>query len=185
MSARHVKGTLFVDYVRMLKVRKDVDWSQRLHPGDLRYLTERIQPNDWYPMETFERMGLAILNAIADGDLELVRGFGKLSVDWLANSFPELVARDDPRETLMRFHVMRKSFFDFAALDVTRITDGAATIRINYRMGDIAEEAASFQTMGVFERLLEVGGARLVHASFVSERWAGAPDTVLELRWRR
>lgn len=181
---RHVKGSLFVDYVRMLKIRKDVDWSQRLDSADLRYLNERIVPDAWYPMLTFERMGLAILNVIADGDLTMVREFGKLSVDWLAGSHAGLVEEGDPRETLMRFHVMRMSFFDFPAIDVLSISDGTARMRIDYRMGDIAEEAASHQALGFVERLLELGGARLVKTSFAARRWEGAPETLVEVAWR-
>src|SRR3954470_14053003 len=129
--SRHVKGTLFVDYVRMLRVRKDVDWSERLPPEDLAALAARVEPNGWYPMETFERMGLAILNVVADGELPLVREFGKASVDWLIASMPTLLAKNDPRESLMRFHVLRQSFFDYGALDVKRVSDGEATIGVN------------------------------------------------------
>lgn len=32
---RHVRGPLFVDYVRMLRARKDVVWSNTLPPEDL------------------------------------------------------------------------------------------------------------------------------------------------------
>src|SRR5688572_2266538 len=150
--SRKVKGTLFVDYVRMVRARKDVDWSRHFPPEDLPYLRDRIVPDAWYPMETFERLGLAILAVFADGELELVRQFGRASVDWLIGAHPELIAPGDPRESLMRFHVLRRSFFDFPALDVMSLTDGAARIRIGYQMGDVAEEAAALQTMGFFER---------------------------------
>lgn len=182
--SRHVKGTLFVDYVRMLRLRKDVDWSKRLDAGDLAFLSSRVEPDTWYPMETFERMGLAILNVIADGDLEMVRNFGKASVDWLTMSHPQLVSDHDARETLMRFHVMRQSFFDYPALDVRRLTDREAALGIGYRMGAVAEEAASIQTQGFFERLLEIAGVSSVEASFASRSWEGDADTVLVLRWQ-
>ena len=54
----------------MLRRRSDVDWSRWLEAVDLGYLVQRIDPDAWYPMETFERMGLAILTAIAQGDLD-------------------------------------------------------------------------------------------------------------------
>ena len=60
-AERRVKGTLFVDYVRMLRSRREMDWSKHLTAVDLGYLVQRIDPDGWYPMETFERMGLAIL----------------------------------------------------------------------------------------------------------------------------
>ena len=111
-------GTLFVDYVRMLRARKDIDWAKYFTPSDLPYLTQRIAPDAWYPMETFERMGLAILDLIAQKELETVKAFGAASVDWLAEQHPALLEKGDPRESIMRFQVLRQSFFDFPALEV-------------------------------------------------------------------
>ena len=81
-------GTLFVDYVRMLRARKDIDWAKYFSPEDLPYLTTRIAPDGWYPMATFERMGLAILDLVAQKELETVKAFGAASVDWLAEQHP-------------------------------------------------------------------------------------------------
>ena len=167
----------------MLRLRKDVDWAPRLRAEDLPLLSTRIEPTAWYPMDSFERIGLAILDVVADGQMERVREFGRASVDWLALQHPQLVAKGDPRETLMRFHVMRQGFFDFPAIELLRITDGTAALSITYQMGAIAEEAAAFQTMGFFERLLEVAFHRKVEASFTSRSWLGDAETVLELRW--
>jgi len=180
---RHVKGALFVDYVRMLRARGDVDWSGMLEPVDLSYLVQRIDPNAWYPMETFERMGLAILAEIAHGDLEMVRAFGRASVDWLCNTYATLVAPDDPRDTLMRFQVLRRSFFDYAALEIGSLCDGEASVLVTYGMGPRAEEAACWQTLGFLERLLEIAGGAQVDASFASRAWTGDVVTTIELRW--
>jgi hypothetical protein len=183
--ARRVKGTLFVDYVRMLRAKKDVDWSARLLPQDIGYLVQRIDPDAWYPMETFERMGVAILAEVAGGSLELVRAFGRASIDWLCQQHANLVAPDDPIETLMRFQVLRRTFFDYAALEISSLSDGEATLHIVYGMGPVAEEAACWQTLGFFERLLEVGGAKDVKAWFSSRAWAGEVLTSVQLRWSR
>ena len=178
-----VKGTLFVDYVRMLRAKKDVDWARYLTPADLVYLGQRIVSDDWYPMAAFERMGIAILAEVASGDLRLVREFGRMSIDWLCSIHPNLVSPGDPRESLMRFQVLRQSFFDYPALVMREITDGEATIVIAYGMGHRAEEAASFQTMGFFQRLLEVSGAKDVKIEFSSMSWEGAPSTLLSMQW--
>ena len=50
-------------------------------------------------------------------------------------------------------------------------------------MGLPAEEAASVETMGFFERLLEARGARDVRARFTERSWAGGARTLLELSW--
>lgn len=180
---RHVKGILFVDYVRMLRSRSDVDWSRHLQPVDLGFLVQRIDKEGWYPMETFERMGLAILIEIAQGSLEMVRIFGRASIDWLCQTYGNLVAPGDPVDTVMRFQVLRRSFFDYAALEIPCIADGEATVLVAYQMGNRAEEAASWQTLGFFERLLEVAGGTEVKANFTSRSWAGDLVTTIDLTW--
>ena len=181
--SRNVMGTLFVDYVRMLRARKDVYWPKHFLKEDLPFLTQRIEPSAWYPMTTFERMGVAILEIIAQGDLETVKAFGSASVDWLLEQHPTLLSKGDPRESIMRFQVLRQSFFDFGALEVLGVSDTDAQLGIAYQMGPVAEEAASYQTMGFFTRLLELCEAPNVEARFTSRSWAGDPATVLELTW--
>jgi hypothetical protein len=185
VSARYrVKGILFVDYVRMLRAHKGVDWGARLPAEDLPFLSRRIHPGSWYPMDTFERMGNQILELIARGDLIAVREWGRLSVDQLRADQPKLVARGDAMESVSRFQVMRSVYFDFDAIELLMLHDGAALIGITYHMGMPAEEAACWQTLGFFERLVELAGAVGVEATFVGRSWAGDPRTVLALDWK-
>jgi hypothetical protein len=179
-----VRGSLFLDYVRMLKTRRDVDWSRHLAPEDMPYLGQEIDLGAWYPMATFERFGLAILNVIARGDLEAVRSWGKRTVGPLAKLHRNLLVENDPRESLMRFHVLRRSFFDFEAATVTRVHDTGARLEIGYRMSPAAEEAACFQTMGFFEGLVELAGGIEVTARFQAEAWRGAKNTILAVSWK-
>ena len=180
---RNVKGILFADYVRMIRFHKDADWASRLEPEDLRYLGECIVDDAWYPMGTFERLGNAILAEIAAGDVQAARVWGSMSVDRLRAAQPSLLSPGDPVETLMRFRVLRATYFDFDAIEVTGLTDGHASIVIHYYMGRRAEEAASHQTMGFFERLLQLAGARDLDARFVERSWAGDPRTLLTVDW--
>jgi hypothetical protein len=180
-----VKGILFADYVRMLRACKSVDWSAHLPPEDVVYLGERIDPIRWYPMASFERLGNAILAVVAGGSLEAVRQWGRLSVDQLRAANPQLIDPRDPFESLARFRVLRSTFFDFEALEILSIHPGEAEIAITYHMGMPAEEAAAVQTMGFFERLLELSSAYEVRAGFKARSWAGEPRTVLALQWRQ
>lgn len=181
---RHVKGSLFADYVRMIRANKSVQWLSHLEPDDFQYIDQRIDPDGWYPMSTFERLGNAILAEVARGDLSAVRAWGRFSVDQLLAKYPDLVSAGDPIETLMRFRVMRSTFFDFPALTVTALHEGHAEVAIHYGMGARAEEAASHQTMGFFERQLELAGATNVTSAFRERSWAGDPRTVLTIHWR-
>jgi hypothetical protein len=181
--ARHVKGILFVDYVRMIRRSKGTDWSRALEPEDMGLVLSRIAIDGWYPMESFERLGNAILENLTKGEVLAARLWGRMSVAPMLASSPTLVSPLDPIETLMRFRVLRSTFFDFEALFVTTLVLDHAEILVGYQMGAKAEEAASYQTMGFFERLLELASATEIHAEFKERSWAGDPRTVLALRW--
>lgn len=181
---RQVKGILFLDYVRMVRGHKGVDWTRYLTAQDLAYLKARIEPDAWYPMATFEHLGNLILRFVAHDDLQAVRMWGRFSVDMLRAANPMLLEPGDPIETLNRFRVMRATFFDFDALSVPMLHDDEAQIVIHYYMGMPAEEAAAMQTLGFFERLLELAGATQVEAALREKAWAGAPRTLLTLHWR-
>lgn len=180
---RNVKGILFADYVRMMRGRKDVDWSIHVPREDLFYLRNKVDSTEWYPMETFERFGNAILSEIALGSLDAVRLWGRHSVDALRTATPALVAPRDPVDTMMRFRVERATYFDFEALEIPNLSPGHAEIVIHYYMGAKAEEAASYQTMGFFERLVQVAGASNVEAKFAKCSWTKGDRTLLVVDW--
>ncbi len=103
----------------MIRARKDVSWDTLLEPYDLAYLSQYIDCDGWYPMGSFERMGNAILGALAGGDVDAARMWGATSVDQLLEATSVgLVVEGDPVDTLMRFRVVRSTFFDFDALQV-------------------------------------------------------------------
>ncbi|HET7499777.1 MAG TPA: hypothetical protein VFK02_02210 [Kofleriaceae bacterium] len=181
---RQVRGVLFVDYVRMLRSQKSTDWSRHLAAHDLPYLQMHIDPDGWYPMATFERMGNAILTTVARGELFPVQLWGRYSAAQLKSANPMLLEPNDPPETLSRFRVLRETFFNFNALEVPLLHDDEAHVVVRYYMGMPAEEAASYQTMGFFEGLLELAGATEVRAAFQDKSWEGDPRTLLVIRWR-
>ncbi len=179
-----VKGLLFLDYVRMVRANKGVEWQVVLDPGDLHYCFEdTIDPAAWYPMATFERIGNAILKYVAASELALVAQWGRRSASQLVAAYPMLLAEGDPVESVNRFRVLRQTFFDFDALDVLLLHPGAAQLVPRFHMGAIAEEAACFQMLGFFSGLLERAGATNVEGKFRLRSWEGDPQTRLDLSW--
>jgi hypothetical protein len=168
----------------MLRACKSADYRDLLAAEDFQYLGMRIDHAEWYPMETFERLGNAILKFVANGEMLPVQLWGRYSASQLAKQHPMLVAAGDAVETLNRFRVMRETFFDFSALEVLLLHGDEAHIVIRYHMGMPAEEAASYQTMGFFEGLLPLAGADQIQAQFRERSWDGAARTLLHLRWR-
>lgn len=168
----------------MLRRRKDVDWARVLPPGDLTYLRQRIQPDSWYPMETFENFGVAILTHVEGATLNAVRMWGHFSASQLATDHPGLIAVGEPAETLMRLKVLRGTLFDFPAFDVPMLSEGQAFVTIHFGMRAVAEEAACFQTLGFCEGVLALAGAVEACGVFRERSWAGDPSTRLLLEWQ-
>ncbi|HUJ27958.1 MAG TPA: hypothetical protein VLW85_18180 [Myxococcales bacterium] len=167
----------------MLRSYKGVDWSTYLIPNDFQYLGTHIEPRAWYPMEVFERMGVAILREIARNDLKLVQHFGRVSLDALCRENDNLVAEGDPNESILRFKVLRQSFFDFPALEIVDVYEHEAAAIVSYGMGRVAEEAATYQTMGFFERLLERSGGAPVAVALQEAGWHGEGRTRIQMAW--
>ena len=181
---RQVKGILFLDYVRMLKAHKGVAWSAMLTPEDLPYLSQQIDVAAWYPMETFERLGIAILEHVEGATLDAVRMWGSFSANEFWAAHPDLVVPNEPIESLMRLKVMRGTLFDFPAFDIPMLVDGHAYASMNYHMAPRAEEAATYQTMGFCEAVLSLSGARDVRVEFLERAWLSDPRTLLDMQWR-
>jgi CheY-like chemotaxis protein len=181
---RQVRGILFLDYVRMLRRSGSPNLARHLRPEELALLTQRIDLGAWYPMETFERLGLAILSEVVGGEVDAVRLWGRSQIPQILGFFPELRAEGDARDTLIRFNNLMGSLFDFPAVELEEINDEAASLRIAYGMGPAAEEAASWQTFGFYEALAEAAGAEQVRGRFTRMSWKtpGGPTT-LALEW--
>jgi hypothetical protein len=167
----------------MIRRRKDVDWMSALRVEDLALVQQRIDPEAWYPMASFERLGVAILEHFEGAGLGGVRMWGAFSAHQFVREHPGLVARGDAIETLMRLKVQRATLFDFPAFDIPTLIEGHAVVTANYRMGQVAEEAACHQTLGFCEGMLAAAGARNIRGSLLEVSWLGAPHTALVLDW--
>jgi len=181
---KKVRGTIFVDYVRMIKSRKEIDWSEHLLPDDMVYLHRKIRNDEWYPFSTFERMGLAIINTIARGDFDAVRKWGQFLTRKLVEIHESLLRKNDPMETIMRFQILRGSFFDFDPIHIQNISPFYVKFEMNFGMSEIAEKAATYQLLGYLEILLDLAGAKDVKYEFSKMKWENSPYTILEMFWK-
>jgi hypothetical protein len=145
---------------------------------------QQITPEAWYPMTSFERLGLAILTSLRGAGLDAVRLWGSYSAHQFVRDQATLLADKDPVETLMRLRVQRATLFDFPAFDIPTLIEGHAVMTVSYGMGALAEEAACHQTLGFCESVVGIAGAREVHGAFGERSWLGAPHTTLILNWK-
>lgn len=184
-NGRHVKGSLFRDYVRMIKKHKHIDWSRHLPPSDMEYINHGIVTVvEWYPYDTFRNMGEAIFKELAHGDPEAARLWGRNTMDSLAGLYRNnLVVSGDQFRTLKKFIDMQGYFFDFGGFYLSVLGEDHIEIKIDKAFGSRGVQGYNFQMLGSFQRLLELSGATDVKAKFLKKAWEGAPNSVIELRW--
>jgi hypothetical protein len=167
----------------MIRRRKNVDWETILPPQDLLFVWQHIDPDKWYPMSTFERLGVAILDHLEGATLDAVRLWGRFSAHQFDAEHSNLIMSGEPVESLMRLRIVRSTMFDFPAFDIPMLVDGHAYVTITYHMGARAEEAACTQTMGFCEGVVSLAGGGNARAQFKQRAWAGDAKTLIDLEW--
>jgi CheY-like chemotaxis protein len=182
-SGRNVRGILFVDYVRTLR-RYVPDWRRALPPDVAAVVGAQVNVDAWYPMEVFERLGLAILEYVVRDQVDVIRLWGRETLKVVLSFFPELNAPGDPRESLMRFQNFFLSLFDFQTVSLEDLNDQEAHFRIGWGMSPRAEEAATWQAVGFFEEMVTASGGRNVRTKLHSRAWLERePPTTFSLHW--
>jgi hypothetical protein len=181
--AKNVKGVIFLDYARMIKKHKHLDWDKHLEPEDREILSQMILPSQWYPLESYQRMGLAVFHEFAKGDVETVRAWGRTSMDEMLKVYKTLVEEGEPLRTIEKFKILRSRFFDFEGIEIEPRPGNRVHIKVDLAFEGVAEEAYALQTLGGFERLLELSGAKEIRYQFLKKAWEGDGETVIDLSW--
>ena len=180
----HVKGLLFADYVRMLRAHRGRTWHEFLEPEDVTYLHQEIDVDAWYPWRRSSASGSPSSRPSRKGTrASSATGAAPRSpASWGPTSTSS--SPGDPRESLMRFFVLRRSLFDFEALSMLQLCDSSASIGVEYGMQPLAERAAAVQTMGFFEGLIALADGGDVHGEFLESSWRGDRQTIIGFTWQ-
>jgi len=179
-----VKGSMLLEYVRMIRKNKDRHWDKYLTKEDMEIIEGRIMPSIWYPYETYLRAGMAIFHEITGGKIKLVWLGGRLSMErMLKEIYKGVILAGDPAKSLERFLNMRRQFFNFDIWTMQEISDKKIKITIaNLVESQIAEIYAS-QMAGGFERLVELSEGKKPQITFQKKQWAGDNITEMDIIW--
>lgn len=180
---RHVRGVLFVDFVRM--VRKELKHAvASLEDADRSFFDQRIDPSGWYPMASFERLGMLIVKELLGAELDAVRYWGRSQCEVVAAYVPDLLIPNAPDQSLGRLQAFASNLFDFDVLKVLQTTTQSATVRVALQLKPEAEQVAIWQAIGFFESLVTQSGGRAVSAALTERGWE-RPDglSLVALRW--
>jgi hypothetical protein len=186
-----IKGSMLLNVARLIRANKEKDWAKYLNEKDLALIHSQILPSTWYPMDTYERAEIAVFHEIAQGKLEVARVWGRfLLEDMVKRVYQNLVEEQDPMSALQKFAVFRKQLLrfenpDFQALECKKLgpKEALMTVRLDRPVAEF--EAHCNQTVGTFERLVELAGGKEVKAEILEHDYKGPkPFVNIKISWK-
>lgn len=133
MADKMVKGTIFSEYIRMIKMAPDLEWSRYLTEEDLALANEVILASSWYPLETYKRLGVAVFKLMAKQDLKAAWLWGRASLDEQIRTYKNIVQPNDPLGSIRKFSGYLGRFANFDLMDVEEPGVGLALITFKMR----------------------------------------------------
>ena len=183
-QGRHIKGSLIIDYVKMIRANPQLPWAEHLRPEDLELLKQMILPSSWYPMEVFQRIGMATFKLVAKENYAIIRAYGRAVSDRANAENPGLVVKGRARDTLRKYREFQNRLYSFKAADTEDLGPQHLLIHILTVPGEEAEAKLIVEiTSGTVERMIELSGGRNIQVKPIEAVWQGAKQNTLEVTW--
>jgi len=166
----YVKGTWILDFVKMIRANKDKDWDRWLAPEDWEIINAQVLPSQWYPFESYERIGKAVFVEIAQSNLDITRTFGRIMMRDLLKVYKNILVEGDLAASVEKFNILRKTFFRGIESDLIFVEQGECHMVFKLMIAGIDRERASpeafaHQLAGNLEELVEQAGGKNVSVS--------------------
>jgi len=186
-----VKGTLLIDYVRLIKTNKDKNWKQYFTEEDSKVVFGSVLSTFWYPIEIFEHLGKAVFKEIAQGKLELARLWGRFVIEDQGNRYyPSLIRFNDPLGSLERIRDFIQQWFQFddpgfQAVEIVHEAKNRLKMIIRDDHPYDFFEAFVHQLAGEFERMVELNGGKEVEVKITEHDYtATQPSATIMVSWK-
>lgn len=182
-SGRFVKGSLIIDYAKMIRANPQLPWAEHLTAEDLEQIQRMILPGSWYPLEMFQRIGRAVFKLVAQENFQVLRAFGRAMADRMQAENPGLISPGRARDTLRKYRVIQDRLYSFKPVQ----TDDLAPRHLLIHTYSLPEESEARLIMeivaGAVERLIELSGGRDIQTKIIAGVWTGAKQNTLEVIW--
>lgn len=124
---------MLIDYVRMIRSNKKLDWDAYMQPEDWDIIDSIILSAKWYPFDFYSRLGWAAFNVVGKGDLEMARLNGQIMAQTLfETTYVSLVKIQDPHQALRKFVLTYSSFFNFSSLQFEEVDSNKVKVHHEY-----------------------------------------------------
>lgn len=188
MSEQKVKGTMLLDFVKMIRKNKQLNWNQYLKPSDWSIINSNVLPGVWYPADIYARCSMATFHLMGKGRLESARGNGQMiAAHMFESTYKSLLQSKDPVKGLNQFVFIFGSLFNFTLLKVKSLEPGHARFShlsaFEEKPVVIDKPAFAYQLLGFLETVVAMTGGKKITATIVSKEWEGAPATIFDITW--
>ena len=191
MKDKKVKGTVLLDYVRLIRVAKDKNWDKHLKKEDWDIVNGRILPSLWYPYEIFFRLGKAVFHEIANSNLDIVKQFGKSNAETLFKGTYKGIMDSTVSsgggviKFLERYATLTPTLFNFVTNSYEKISENHVIFRvkIDLKPDEMISEPYFAQLSGTIEKVVEMCGGKNPKTKLIAKQWEGAPDTAIDISW--
>ncbi|HUT55477.1 MAG TPA: hypothetical protein VM658_18955 [bacterium] len=123
-----VKGTLVLDYVRIIRANRGQDWSKYLTPEDWQIIDSQVLSSQWYPYDSFRRIAFAVFKVIAKGNLKTAETFGRFTVKNMLGVYKNILVPGDPAASMDKLARLRRTFFE-GEMDTKILEHGKGWLR--------------------------------------------------------
>lgn len=181
IEQRKVKGSVLLDMVKVVRAVKDAPWDDYLTDGDREIVNSMVIPTAWYPIESYQRIGLAVFDLVAKGDESTLEQFGKSAMkDLFHGSYRPFLDKGNPLEALGKFLDLRKSLFNFSRMEITATGENSARVTIS-EFGDFERGLDLFEILldVHLRQLIELNGGKNVTSD--KKRRGEGDDLVMEI----
>jgi hypothetical protein len=182
-EGRYVKGSLMLDYVKTIKANPDLPWSDHLLPEDVELIKQYILPASWYPMEQYQRIGLAVFKLLVKENYEFLYAYGRSVADKMNADNPGLVVEGRARDTLVKYRAIQDRGYSFKAVETDDVGPGHIIVHILSAPEEKAAKLLIEIVSGTIGRLIELSGGKNVKIKLTESVWEGADQDSLEITW--
>lgn len=158
-----VKGTMLLNYVKLIRSNRGLGWDQYLKPEDWTIINGRVFSSSRYSYDSFRRIGYAVFKLIAKSNLEVARGFGRFNMQTLLKTYStSLLAPDDPLASVKKLVLSKRAFIaDDSESRLMESGEKWARVQIIMSSHETDHErtlAFCYQYAGHLEELIERAG---------------------------
>ena len=127
-----VKGSLLVDYARLIRANKETDWKRWLGAEELEIISKQVLTASWYSYHTFRKLAWACFQGVAGGDLDLSKTFGRFMMKNLLQVYQTVLVPNNPLASFEKFGKFWQNFFKGEGMECTLVSSAekSATYKI-------------------------------------------------------